>query len=180
MLSIENIEYGWDIIVLIRFENHFEWYLSEKEYWLMDFSLEDDLASERFNIPILLNENLNIFRNEMKEFKVERKILKKLISINLPLPEWNEINHIFPSLYIDFTEQILYSYFPENTSFEEYVPKGWIGRHEPILEKIPLIERYWIINEVDYSSKYRLLLSQSKTKIVDRRVNNSKGRPHNI
>jgi hypothetical protein len=42
------------------------------------------------------------------------------------------------------------SYFPEPASFENFIPDGWKGFYENFLDKVPMQERYWVIDGIDY------------------------------
>ncbi|MBQ6462179.1 MAG: hypothetical protein IJJ59_02505 [Pseudobutyrivibrio sp.] len=49
-----------------------------------------------------------------------------------------------PSLYIDFDNKQLISYYAEPESFEDFVPDGWTGEYREFENQIPENQKYWI------------------------------------
>jgi len=159
-----NVQYGENIIVGVKFKEEFDWFVTEKDYWYLDLiKLENSFLnkgymlfnqgdySERFDIPILNEKSAATFLNEIKEYKVNMSKLNELVvALDLNKTKRKQIIMEFvPSLFIDFDSKLLLSLFPEPASFEEYVPNGWSGIYEDFLHRIPLEERYWMINGQD-------------------------------
>lgn len=160
---IKTREYSVDIIVLIRHESKFSWYLCEKEYWIMDYENWEYKFSSKFKfkkvetrdpiragIEILNTQNWPAFKERITHWEVSNHELSELINEKLPINSWDEKGELFPSLFIDFDNKTLFSVFPEPTRFERYVPVNWIGKFEDFYLLIPAEEKYWVINGVDY------------------------------
>jgi len=157
-----NIEYSVDIIVGILLNGNWKWYVTKKEIWILDQAkLEEQFQElgykgsnicevERKNIPVLDETTVSVFLPRIEKFLVNSNELQDILNEKLPVSRWDEISELFPSLLVNFDNLELWSIFPELTSFEKYVPEGWIGQYENFYELIPLSERYWIIDGHDY------------------------------
>ncbi|MBU3107980.1 hypothetical protein [Clostridium gasigenes] len=162
-----SIEYGEDIIVVIKFFNRWEWYATEKGYWYLDLpKLENAYLekghklynqgdySDRFDIRVLDEDSADIFWDKISEFRADKNELSELIveseKNNTSSSNRHNLMKLYPTLLVDFDELLLLSAFSETTSFENYVPDGWTGKYERFLEKLPTEERYWIINGRNY------------------------------
>ncbi|GAA3954470.1 hypothetical protein GO495_31425 [Chitinophaga oryziterrae] len=160
---IKNPLYGDDIIVLIRYDNEYFWYLSEKTIWVMNytkwmeifypFSNKKATIPEREGLDILNRDNWLEFKERNVELATNREELRRLIEFNLPITSWDEKGELFPALFLDFDKNILYSLFPESLAFERYVPEYWTGLYEDFYSLIPDAEKYWIIEGVDHFPK---------------------------
>lgn len=151
------INYAEDLIVLICLDEKFSWYVSDKEFWIMDyrkyaqhFDENDSDFSERFDIGILNRDTVYEFLQFMKKYQTTASILKEEIKKCLPLRDWDSVCHLFPTLFIDFDHQKLFSLYPESFSFENYVPTGWSGEYENFYGLVPIDQRYWIVDSVDH------------------------------
>lgn len=151
------IKYAEDLIVLVRLDKKFFWYISDKELWIMDykkyaqsFDANDNDFSERFDIGILDNSTVEDFLKHMKKYRTTVTTLTKEIEKYIPLKDWDEVCHLFPTLYIDFDKQKIFSLYPESLSFEDYVPTGWTGEYEDFYNLIPMDQKYWVIDSVDH------------------------------
>lgn len=159
------IEYGENIIVAVVFRNKWSWYVTEKDYWFLDLTkLEKAFLikgyqlpnlgdySDRFDIGVLDENSADKFLNEISESKVSLVELRELV-LKLACGSKESENfptELTPSLLVDFDNKLLMSYFPEPASFENYIPDGWDGVYENFLNKVPMQERYWIIDGKDY------------------------------
>ena len=72
-----------------------------------------------------LSELRNVFANEYKTDKL------------------NAIYDFAPSLLVDMDNLLLYSYYAEYISFEEYISAPWIGKYQHFLDLIPREYRFW-------------------------------------
>lgn len=155
------IEYGEDIIVGVSFRGEWGWYVSEKDFWLMDqvgygeaFTdaghVLPPAGVDRFDIPILNEETAGRFLELMESTRVDKAALSEEILSRLPASSWDELIELCPSLLIDFERKVLKSLYPEPMPFEEYVPAGWTGEYENFLDEIPEEHRYWVIDGRDY------------------------------
>ncbi len=158
----KHIKYGVDVIVGTLFQGEWKWYLTEKEIWILDqiklkkqfrqlgYEVSNEMEPERKGIPILNEKTASTFLHRIDECKVGYNILQNMMIEKLPVSKWDDISEMFPSIFINFDKKELWSLFPELTSFENYVPDGWIGKYEDFYELIPIKERYWIIDGHDY------------------------------
>lgn len=162
------VEYAQNIIVGVIFQTKFEWYVSEKEIWFLDLKKHmqaytdkgypprnPDDFSGRFDIPIVNEETAQIFLKAMEQYKVKRDELSDLLitTISKTDREEDDIDDLLdfvPSLFVDFDTKRFLSSFPEPASFEYYVPDGWFGEYKIFAHELPLTEKYWVINGVDY------------------------------
>lgn len=151
-------EYGENIVVFVKYENHFAWYVSDKTYWVLDYPkwqaiFDSELDFEepiRYGIPVLNSTSWIVFAERMKEFLASKSELNQLIISNLPIETWDSSSHLFPSLFIDFDAKRLKSLYPEYLTFEAYLPEDWDGEYVDFINNIPVDEKYWIINGIDY------------------------------
>lgn len=159
------VEYGENIIVAVVFRNKWSWYVTEKDYWFLDLiKLEKAFLnkgyglpnlgdySDRFDIGVLDENSLDKFLNEISELKVSlvelRELVLKLACSSIESESFP--TELTPSLLVDFDNKLLMSCFPEPASFEDYVPNSWKGLYENFLDKVPMQERYWVIDGIDY------------------------------
>jgi hypothetical protein len=155
-------EYSVDIIVLVKFNDKYTWYLQEKEYWVLDYNKwesifeslgeDDTIYGEdlRDDFPVLDSDNWLSYERVIKDYLVTKEQLSEMISENLPIESWAEKGELFPSLFINFDKKELFSLFPEPLAFEKFVPDNWVGKYEDFHLLIPDTEKYWIINGVDH------------------------------
>ncbi len=57
---------------------------------------------------------------------------------------YNEKLAYNPSILIDFENKVLWPYYAESGSFEDFVPNGWDGKYQDFTIEIPQNKRYWI------------------------------------
>ncbi len=156
-------KYAENIIVGVKLNSDFKWYVSDKEFWYLDlrklinayeskgFKIPNSKDfSGRFNIDIVNSTNTDLFINSMSRFIAKSEELSNLIKEMSD----DEIVHLVPSIYIDFDKRILISNFPEPASFELFIPDGWCGRYDSFNELIPSSYRYWIIDDKNYMEKH--------------------------
>lgn len=146
-----------EIIVLTKKSNDYNWYLSDKEFWVMDYRKyahtydpQNNDFSYRFDIAVLNEDSASSFFEKMKDFKIDQAELTQLIKDNLPLESWEENLGLFPVLFLDFDDKKMMSLYSELFQFEKYVPVGWHGEYESFYAVIPQDNRYWIIEGVDH------------------------------
>lgn len=159
------VEYGENIIVAVVFRNKWSWYVTEKDYWFLDLiKLEKAFLikgyqlpnlgdySDRFDIGVLDENSADKFLNEISELKVSLVELRELV-LKLACSSKESENfptELTPSLLVDFDNKLVMSYFPEPASFENFIPDDWKGLYENFLDKVPMQERYWVIDGKDY------------------------------
>lgn len=101
-----------------------------------------DDFSDRFNIAVVNEDTAEDFLQKLNDFEVGTEELRKMLEQRT----YSHISDMLPSLYVDFDDKELTSYYPEPASYELYVPKGWLGKYEQFIEVIPEDYRYWIID----------------------------------
>ncbi|GCE12021.1 hypothetical protein [Tengunoibacter tsumagoiensis] len=159
-------EYAQIIVVGVIFRDVFSWYITDREYWFLDYVKYTELSSigiplknryvnpepykERFDIAVLNEKTAAQFLSCIEDMRVPTS---KLIEMML---EWDELKESYddmldfiPCFLINFDKKQFSSIFPEPFSFEMYVPDGWIGRRHDFVAEIPEEERYWIANGRD-------------------------------
>lgn len=152
-------KYAENVIVGVKFNNDFNWYVSYKELWYLDLrkltnayvingyadpNPED--FSERFNIDIVNENNAKEFLSEMNIYIVKTEELSSLVKNK----EFQEIEALAPSFYVDFDKKKFISYFPEPEAYEEFIPDNWCGKYRTFDELIPDNHKYWIIDGKNY------------------------------
>ncbi|MEM5620756.1 hypothetical protein AAHB56_02565 [Bacillus thuringiensis] len=150
--------YAENIIVAVIYKNEFKWYVTDKELWFLDYiklgnayknlgvSIEDnEEPGEGNGIQVLNNENVEVFLLRINKYNVTKEELTYLLLENIKSKHAGEdLLDFSPVLLINFDNKILYSMFPEPASYENYVPKDWIGTYEDFTKFIPTAEKYWI------------------------------------
>ncbi len=161
-MSPLEIEPVVDVVVLVRDDGAWSYYVSEKEYWLLDLvKLQrgferaghsvDGSYADRFDIPVVDETTRGVFLTSMSPFRVELRDLAELAKVAVvPASEWTDVAHVFPALLVDFDVRRLCSVFPEPTRFELYVPEGWIGELRDFFDEVPRELRYWVVDGVDH------------------------------
>lgn len=147
--------YAENIIVGIYTNKGFNWYITEKDDWILDlrkyyyaykkrgFSIDFDfLLQYRHGIEVVDTDNINsLLEENYVNQKIKSTQLKKLV---IEKQYTQTILDLSPSLYLDFVNKKLYSMYPEPLPFENYVPTGWEGRYEDFTDYLKEKDRYWI------------------------------------
>lgn len=150
--------YAENIIVAIIYNNEFKWYVTDKELWFLDYNKLDNAykslgikiqdnnePEERRKIKVLDNENVDIFLQRINKYIATKDELNYLLLESIKSKsEEEDLLDFSPVLLINFDNKTLYSMFPEPASYEEYIPKGWVGKYVDFTELIPKSEKYWI------------------------------------
>ncbi|GAA4457589.1 hypothetical protein [Rurimicrobium arvi] len=146
-----------NIIVLTKLDNRYNWFCSDKVFWIMDyvkythqFDPTDNDYSERFDIGILDEKTAAHFLENMEEYSCSIEELKSLFAASLPLTSFDEAYHLFPKLFVDFDSKKLLSVYSEALMLENYAPEGWSSKYGTFTDDIPTEQKYWVINGVDY------------------------------
>jgi len=160
-----SIKYGENIIVAVRLEGSWRWYVTEKEYWFMDLPRFSqafankgyDMSSDadyryRFHIPVLNEETVHSFLQYIEEEQISVEELRRGLAIqaNAHDGDLEMLAGWVPALLVDFDNRQLSSYFPEPASFEQYVPEGWTGHYENFMEQLPAEQKYWLTDTSNY------------------------------
>ena len=157
-------EYCENIVVAAVYRRHFEWYVTPRELWRMDYGkwheawrqyfIRQNKSEEEFIKNCGTLEKTSEQRwgitvlNEKTAGKFFGRIYKcayspdELRSLRIITPDENK-SAFDPMLYVDFDNRKFISYCPEPLSFEQFVPDGWIGKYEFFADRIPDDKRYW-------------------------------------
>lgn len=139
---MENLipEYNENIIVGVCYDKKFNWYVTYREIWFLDYkkridafkkigfeTKEEYIDDERKGLLVLNSDNANTFLERIKNYKIEAEQLRELL-LQSKDPMDDSWQYDFrPSLYVNFDSCKLFSLYPESASYEEYVPLGWDG-----------------------------------------------------
>lgn len=161
-----SLEYAITIIVAAIYEGQWGWYISNRDFWLLDLGklrrdylnagceVPDDY-SYRFNIPIVNQETASLFLEQMKQYRVNKSVLSDMALERVRHAlSWEDVIDLCPALLVDFDRKKLSSLFPEPIKFERYVPDDWYGQYEDFYHDIPVDEKYWVIDGIDYFEKF--------------------------
>ena len=157
-------EYCENIVVATVYKNHFEWYVTPRELWRMDYgkwheawrqyfkrqnkSEEEFLrncgtiekqSEERWGIIVLNEKTAGKFFGRIYKCSYSADELR---SLRIITPDEKK-DDFCPILYVNFDTKEFISYCPEPLSLEEFVPDGWTGKYELFVDRIPDDKRYW-------------------------------------
>ena len=151
-----------NIVVGLKWKGCLGWFVSNKEMWFLDetilikaylewardkgLSNESTISEEdeRYDIPILSEDNIDIFLERIAKYHVTVDELRECLKHDIKNSSLEDVFYDWlPALYIDFDEKVLYSLYTEPASFEDYVPQGWRGHHRDFLEMIEPFNRFW-------------------------------------
>ncbi|HEU5382063.1 MAG TPA: hypothetical protein VFV38_42125 [Ktedonobacteraceae bacterium] len=162
-------EYAQNIIVGVIFRNAFSWYVTERDYWYLDYlkynralvaaghtiSNVEEYA-DRFGIVILNENTAESFLMHIKDHRVPSQVLSQMMLEQrkryeacdmLDSRDYYEAKLDFnPCFLVNFDLKQFSSQYPEMTRFENYVPDSWTGAYRDFLSEIPEAERYWILD----------------------------------
>ena len=146
-------EYGKNIIVGVIRQQKFNWYVTEKLLWFLDFlkyckafdpSFTPDKPSDvvyRFHIFVVDSEHEDEFFRNIEPYKMSCKELRDLLKA---CQDDFDRDGFHASLLVDFDKRHLISYYPEADPFDRFVPDGWTSEYCPFEKEIPRGEQYWI------------------------------------
>ncbi len=99
-----------------------------------------------------------MFLENMEQYKVDRLALSKMLVEKISIAaSWEDVVDLCPVLMVNFDQRKLQSLFPEMIKFEDYLPDGWNGQYYDFYPEIPQEQRYWIIDGIDYFTKFSQL-----------------------
>ncbi|WP_421636655.1 hypothetical protein [Enterobacter ludwigii] len=165
-----NVNKDDELLVIVKNEGIFYWFVAFKEMWVLDrvkwvddfvkngveINLQD-IHKERYNIPVVNEENAQIFiDNLIKDGCLYDKddIAEAFYNRLSEKTTWWDIYDLMPDLFIDFDKNRLYSEYVESMNYHKYVPDGWLGELVDFCSdgSLPRDEMFWIKNETDYRS----------------------------
>lgn len=152
---LNNPKYAETIIVLVKYKKSYRWFVTDKEIWFLDlkklissylekgFEIHNpDDFSDRFDIAVVNEDSVEEYLQKISDFEVSNEELRKI----LVQRTYSHISDMLPSLYVDFDDKELTSYYPESASYELYVPNGWLGKYEQFMGHIHDDYHYWVVN----------------------------------
>jgi hypothetical protein len=155
-------EYNHNIIVGVVWRGEWQWYVTEKEMWVLDYikwgqsyadagfgHMAPDDAADRFGIPVVNEVSAGHFLECIRDCRTNSEELGLLLEAAL-MSDPEDLTELAPTLMVDFDRQVLVSWHPEPMSFERYVPDRWIGEYRAFLREVPKEERYWILDGTDW------------------------------
>lgn len=162
------INFPDEIICGVKYNNQFSWYVSDRELWILDYTIletylvkrygyniEDiSIDQKRIDSKILVKENVEKFLNQMVEFEVSSKDLQFYLLESIDELDNSWYYDFQPSLFIDFDNNTLYSQYSEYESFENYVPLGWTGLFRNFWNLIPESDRFWMYGDENIFERY--------------------------
>ena len=148
--------YYEDIVVLIKYNQVYQYYVTDKEFWILDlnklrsvFEIKgykmELVEDERTGFEVLTKETYGIYKDRITKYEVSNEELKKYYQLFQQTKQpCDDVREILPVFYIDFDKEIFYSFYTEPGSYEEYIPKGWQGMLiDNCEEVIPSNMVYW-------------------------------------
>ncbi len=162
-------EYAENIVVGVVFRQGFVWYVTDKVYWYLDYTIYERALlasgynkplvrgySHRFGIAILNEDVAEHFLSQIEDRRVPANALSEMMLVQRQMYEdyssldsldyYNDILDFSPCFLVDFDHKAFASLYPEMIRFELYVPDGWTGAYRNFLTEIPEEERYWMVN----------------------------------
>lgn len=126
-----------NVVVLIKYNGEHQYYVSDKELWILDLKKLEEafeiigydinpLEDERIRFDILAKRQYSVYKDKITKYKVSYEELSDYYQLfQLTKKPEEDIREILPAFYIDFDKKIFYSFHPELSSYEEYIPEGW-------------------------------------------------------
>ena len=140
-----------NVIVGIKFNNVFNWYLAPKILWALNLDKAQNadkikyvnlINKVRKNLEVLNNENFNEFLLNLEPLKLNvlefKKNIKEIVSFDI-----NFIEDFVPSIFIDVDDKIFYVVKPIYKYFVNTIPSKWKISDDDFLEKIDPKYYYW-------------------------------------
>lgn len=140
-----------NVIVGIKFNNVFNWYLAPKILWALNLDKAQNtdkikyvnlINKVRKNLEVLNNENFNEFLLNLEPLKLNvlefKKNINEIVSFDI-----NFIEDFVPSIFIDVDDKIFYVIKPIYEYFVNTIPSKWKISDDDFLEKIDPKYYYW-------------------------------------
>ena len=163
-----NINKDDDLLVIVKKEGIYYWFVSFKEMWILDrikwiegfvksgveINLQD-VHKERYDIPVVNEENAQIFIDGLIKdgYSFDKDdIADEFFSRLSQKTTWWDIYDLMPDLLIDFDNKRLYSEYVESMHYQKYVPDGWQGELVDFCGNgtLPQDEMFWIKNGTNH------------------------------
>lgn len=137
--------YEENIVVVVKYHNKYQWYISDLDYWFVDYDLYDNshVCHERQASRQLNPGTIRYFLEEIEPYHWDTLQLRQGFNSAYFSDPLNARYDYKPSLFIDLDDYKLFSQYAESISFEEYVSDPWIGECKLFLDLIPESDRFW-------------------------------------
>lgn len=158
-------EYCENVIVGISYKHKFNWYITSKFLWRMDYQKEyqmwkeyyikigrtkkqfefdvgsfQDFCKKRWGIEVLNEKNVDCFLKHIKKNLISTDRLHELF-----IQSNGRDLSLIPVFYVDFDNKVFCSNFPEPENYDDYVPIGWNNKYCKISSLVPVNNMYWNI-----------------------------------
>lgn len=140
-----------NVIVGIKFNNVFNWYLAPKILWALNLDKAQNtdkikyvnlINKVRKNLEVLNSKNFNEFLLNLEPLKLNvlefKKNINEIVSFDI-----NFIEDFVPSIFIDVDDKIFYVIKPIYEYFVNTIPSKWKILDDDFLEKIDPQYYYW-------------------------------------
>ncbi len=155
-------EYAQNIVVGVLFRHVFAWYVTEREYWYLDYTKYhrallaagyahpiSESYADRFYMAIVNEHTAELFLSLIAEKCVPARALSQMMVARKAHDEQNDLLDFAPCFLVNFDQRQFSSLYPEMIRFEHYIPDGWSGSSRDFLSEVPEEERYWIVDGKD-------------------------------
>lgn len=161
-----------DVIVAVaKWKGRFRWFKSNRELWVLDldkwtqdfvdagYAVPPPDEDERFGIPVVSDEFVDRYFDEMATFEVTKDELGRELAGKISIAtSWCDVEELFPIAFVDFDSKHLYAFYSSGTPLERYVPDGWTSEFRDFIkeysdERFPRSERFWIQGDRDLLSE---------------------------
>ena len=140
-----------NVIVGIKFNNVFNWYLAPKILWALNLDKAQNtdkikyvnlINKVRKNLEVLNSKNFNEFLLNLEPLKLNvlefKKNINEIVSFDI-----NFIEDFVPSIFIDVDNKIFYVIKPIYKYFVNTIPCKWKISDDEFLEKFDPKYYYW-------------------------------------
>jgi hypothetical protein len=155
------------VVVAVRYQNKIHWYRSNRDLWVLDinkwreeflgygYQVPDFSDDYRFGIPVVNQETLQSFFDNMSTFEVHKdKLSIELAKRYTSAESWWDVMDLFPIMFVNFDDRSVATFYPNGTPMERYIPDGWTGEfidfaNEYPEEIFPTEDKFWIKGSAD-------------------------------
>jgi len=135
------------VVLAIRDLGHY-WFVSERDYWVLDlvawenafreagYDVPEAGEDERFGMPLVDERNAREFLEFMKPFRSTTQALRGCQTF--------DGEDALPGLIVDFDRRTVdIGPWVQSPAFEKYLPPGWSANFRGILNAVPPEKRFW-------------------------------------
>lgn len=155
------------VVVVVKHKSAFHWYMSDRELWVLDlpkwtqaftdagYEVPEIDASERFGIPVVNEQTMDRFLEEMEQFRIDRSVLSEGLARRFSQAQsWWDVGKLFPMIFVNCDKRHVSAFYSQGVQMERFIPDGWSGEFTDFAnnaneEDFPVSERFWIQDGVD-------------------------------